>query len=143
VNVPLPPGATGDVVRRAIDEVAAPVIDDFSPTWVLVSAGFDAHREDPMADFHLTSGDFAQLAGTVAGFCPRPGRLAMFLEGGYNVEALRSSVHATLSAVLGNAHEPEAPSSGGPGTEQVARVAKARHDTIAMLRDSDEAEVAP
>ena len=61
VNIPLPPGATGDVVRRGIEEIAGPVIDSFDPTWVLVSAGFDAHRDDPMADLRLTSGDFAQL----------------------------------------------------------------------------------
>ena len=62
VNIPLPAGATGDIVRRAFDEVAAPVVDDFDPSWVLVSAGFDAHRDDPMADFALSSGDFAALA---------------------------------------------------------------------------------
>src|ERR1039458_3631895 len=44
VNIPLPAGATGDVVRRAFDDIAAPVIEEFEPTWVLVSAGFDAHR---------------------------------------------------------------------------------------------------
>ena len=50
VNLPLPPGATGDVVRRALEEVAAPVVERFGPTWVLVSAGFDAHRADPLAN---------------------------------------------------------------------------------------------
>jgi acetoin utilization deacetylase AcuC-like enzyme len=55
LNIPLPPGATGDVVRRAIEEVATPVVEGFSPTWVLVSAGFDAHRSDPLADLALSS----------------------------------------------------------------------------------------
>jgi acetoin utilization deacetylase AcuC-like enzyme len=50
VNVPLPPGATGDIALAAIDEVVAPAVDRFQPTWVLVSAGFDAHRDDPLAD---------------------------------------------------------------------------------------------
>src|SRR5665811_291632 len=72
VNVPLPPGATGDVVRHALDEVAAPVIDSFSPTWVLVSAGFDAHRADPLADLALSGRDFADLAQMVAGYAPGP-----------------------------------------------------------------------
>ena len=55
VNIPLPPGSTGDVVARSIDEVAGPVISEFAPTWVLVSAGFDAHRADPLTDLNLTA----------------------------------------------------------------------------------------
>jgi acetoin utilization deacetylase AcuC-like enzyme len=121
VNVPLPAGSTGDVVRRAMDEVAAPVIDEFGPTWVLVSAGFDAHRADPLANLALSSADFAELARTVSGYAPRPGRLVVFLEGGYDLEALRSSVSATLGALVGvpAGHEGERPTSGGPGTESV------------------------
>ena len=88
VNVPLPPGATGDVLVRGFDEVAAPVIDEFAPTWILVSAGYDAHRADPLANLALSSGDFARVASRV-GAIAAPGRLALFLEGGYNVEALR------------------------------------------------------
>ena len=73
VNVPLPAGATGDVVRQALEEIASPVIEDFQPTWVLVSAGFDAHRADPLAELALSSGDFAALARTVADFAPAQG----------------------------------------------------------------------
>ncbi len=72
VNVPLPAGATGDVVRRALDEVAAPVIEDFGPTWVLISAGFDAHRADPLADLALSGGDFAAWAARWPATCPVP-----------------------------------------------------------------------
>jgi acetoin utilization deacetylase AcuC-like enzyme len=121
VNVPLPPGATGDVVRLALDDVAAPVIDAFGPTWVLISAGFDAHRADPLADLALSSGDFADLARTVSAYAPRPGRVALFLEGGYDLEALRSSVAATLGALVGHAHGTERPTSGGPGAQAVAK----------------------
>jgi acetoin utilization deacetylase AcuC-like enzyme len=121
VNVPLPAGATGDVVRRAMDEVAAPVIEEFGPTWVLVSAGFDAHRADPLANLALSSADFADLARTVSSYTPRPGRLVVFLEGGYDLEALRTSVSATLGALVGVpvGDESERPTSGGPGTESV------------------------
>jgi acetoin utilization deacetylase AcuC-like enzyme len=140
VNIPLPPGATGDVVRRAVDTIAGPVVDAFDPTWVLVSAGFDAHRDDPMADLRLTSGDFALLARTVTDYSPRPGRVVMFLEGGYDLRALRSSVHATLSAALGQSHETEAPSNGGPGIEHVARIHQARRTAIETLQASDEEE---
>jgi len=116
VNVPLPPGATGDVVRRSVDDVAWPVVDRFAPTWVLVSAGFDAHRADPLADLALTSADFADLARTVA----VPGRTVLFLEGGYDLAALRASVAATVDALVDGDRPPtERPTAGGPGTEQV------------------------
>jgi acetoin utilization deacetylase AcuC-like enzyme len=126
VNVPLPPGATGDVVRRAFDTVVTPVVDAFAPTWVLVSAGFDAHRADPLAALALSAGDFAALSGIVAGYAPRPGRLIVFLEGGYDLEALQVSVAATLGHLVGAAPVDEGPTSGGPGTEQVESAAAHR-----------------
>ncbi len=125
VNVPLPAGATGDVVQRALAEVAGPVVDCFAPTWVLVSAGFDAHRADPLAELELSAGDFALLAREVAGWAPGPGRTVVFLEGGYDLEALRASVAATLGALVDApaAAGAEAPTAGGPGLEAVARAA--------------------
>ncbi len=133
VNVPLPAGATGDVVRRALDEVAGPVIEDFGPTWVLVSAGFDAHRADPLAGLALSSGDFAALARMVAGYAPRPGRLVLFLEGGYDLAALQESVAATLGALAGvpRTDSTEAPTSGGAGEEAVHAAAQARRQALA------------
>jgi acetoin utilization deacetylase AcuC-like enzyme len=135
VNVPLPPGATGDIVRRAIDEIAGPVIDRFAPTWVLVSAGFDAHRSDPLADLSLSSRDFADLAVMVSGYAPRPGRLALFLEGGYDLEALRSSVSSTLGALIGASETSDSPTAGGPGLEQVRRAADSREDALRRAPD--------
>ena len=142
VNLPLPAGATGDVVARAFEEVAGPVIDEFAPTWVLVSAGFDGHRDDPMADFALSSGDFARLATWAASLAPAPGRLAIFLEGGYDLEALRHSVGATLSAVLGDPSANEASTKGGPGTDQIGRTLRERASTLTLVaaqRDAEEA----
>ena len=129
VNIPLPAGATGDVAVRALEEVVGPVADRFAPTWVLVSAGFDAHRDDPLANLALSSGDFGRLASVVRGFAPRSGRLAVFLEGGYDLDAIRSSVAATLGAVLDADRAPEAPTSGGPGAEAVAR-ARSVHERL-------------
>jgi acetoin utilization deacetylase AcuC-like enzyme len=119
VNVPLPAGTTGDVVRRAFDQMVAPVVDRFEPTWVLVSAGFDAHRADPLAELCLSAGDFAGLAAVVSEYAPGPRRLVLFLEGGYDLDALRSSVSATLGALLGASVTSEPPTSGGPGREQL------------------------
>ncbi len=131
LNVPLPPGATGDVVRRALDDLAAPEIHAFAPTWVLVSAGFDAHHLDPMADLCLSDGDFAAMAQSVSRYVERPGRLAFFLEGGYHFGALRASVAATLGAVLGASHQGEQTTSGGPGHEHLERVRAQRTAALA------------
>jgi acetoin utilization deacetylase AcuC-like enzyme len=130
LNVPLPPGTTGDVVDLAVDRLVAPVVDDFAPSWVLVSAGFDAHRADPLADLSLSAGDFARLATAVAGFAPAPGRTVLFLEGGYDLGALRTSVTATLGALVGAGPAAEAPTSGGPGREQLAAVHSRRHGQL-------------
>ena len=119
LNLPLPPRATGDVVRAALDEVARPAVEAFRPDWVLVSCGFDAHRDDPLAELALSSGDFAELARLVGEFAPAPGRLALFLEGGYDLGALASSVEATLGALVGAETTCAPPTTGGPGLAQL------------------------
>lgn len=119
VNVALPAGATGDVVLAAVDEVVAPVVEGFAPTWVLVSAGFDAHRADPLADLALTAADFADLAQRARDFAPADGRLVLVLEGGYDLDALRCSVGASVAATLGVRYRPEPSSAGGPGRQAV------------------------
>ncbi len=131
VNLPVPPGATGDVVRAALDEAARPVIEEFQPHWVLVSCGFDAHQADPLGQLALSSGDFAELARVVGEFAPGPGRIALFLEGGYNPVALQTSVEATLAPLLGLHTHPAAPTSGGPGLAQL------REDRTERLRAVD------
>jgi acetoin utilization deacetylase AcuC-like enzyme len=130
VNIPVPPGSSGDTLRRAIDEIALPAIETFGPTWVLVSAGFDAHRADPMADLRLSSGDFACLATVVAGFAPRPGRLVFFLEGGYDFEALRSSVAASIGAVLGAGRADEEATTDDTGHAVVTQGKKERVEAL-------------
>ncbi len=119
VNLPLPPGATGDVVRAALDEYARGAIESFRPDWVLVSCGFDAHRSDPLSELALSSGDFAELALLVREFAPGPGRLAVFLEGGYDLGALATSVEATLGALMGVGGRVSDPTTGGPGLAQL------------------------
>jgi acetoin utilization deacetylase AcuC-like enzyme len=125
VNVPLPAGATGDVYLRALDDVVAPQVDAFGPTWVLVSAGFDAHRADPLTGLGLSAGDFAAITARIAEWAA-PGRLAAFLEGGYDLGGLRDSVAASLPVLVGapaHAVDGEAATGGGPGTTVVEAVA--------------------
>ncbi len=127
LNVPLPPGATGDVYRRAFDEVVAPTVARFAPTWVLLSAGFDAHRADPLTMLGLSSGDFADLTAAVRAAAPS-GRLLAFLEGGYDLTALAESAAACVAALAGVTHRPEPPTDGGPGSGVVAAAARLHLD---------------
>jgi acetoin utilization deacetylase AcuC-like enzyme len=119
LNLPLPAGATGDVALAALDEVVAPAVEAFAPTWLLVSAGFDAHRADPLTRLQWSSGDFADLTGRVLAFAP-PGRRLLFLEGGYDLQALADSAAACLAGLAGLDHRPEPATSGGPGRQVVA-----------------------
>jgi len=128
LNLPLPAGATGDVYLRAIDEVVGPAVEAFGPTWVLVSAGYDAHRDDPLTDLGLSAGDFADIARRVAAFAPRPGRLVLFLEGGYDLAALTGSVGASLAALVDAPFRPEAATSGGPGATAVDAARRKREE---------------
>ena len=123
VNVPLPPGATGSTYRLAFDKIVVPLVEDFQPDWVLVSAGFDAHREDPLTDMGLTSGDFADLTLNLFNLAPK-NRCIFFLEGGYNLQALTDSVTASFASIMGVNLRPEAATGDGPGEEVVNRVAQ-------------------
>ena len=135
VNIPLPRGATGDIVQCAFEQVAHPAIDRFAPDWILVSCGFDAHRADPLGELALSTGDFAQLARLVGSFARRPGRLALFLEGGYSARALRSSTTAVLGALLDVEVGLEPPTCGGSGREAVTSAERARSSAIAGLQE--------
>ena len=96
VNVPLPAGTKGDVVRQVVDEVWMPRLVAFEPEMIFISAGFDAHREDDLGQMALVESDYVwitqrlmSLADTFA-----QGRIVSSLEGGYNLSALARSVAA-------------------------------------------------
>lgn len=119
LNLPLPAGSTGDAYRAGVDEVIAPFVAAFEPTWILISAGFDAHRADPITDLGLSAGDYSDLTKELLHLVPA-GRRIVFLEGGYDLEALRHSAAACVAAMAGERLIAEAPTSGGPGREVVA-----------------------
>ena len=98
LNIPLRAGSAGDMMRAAFDEVVLPAVTEFVPTRVLLSAGFDAHRDDPLADLQLTSSDYVDLTHRVLSVCPN-GELVAVLEGGYDFQALARSAGA-VAAVL-------------------------------------------
>ena len=114
VNVPLPPGSTGDIYMNAFDRLVMPVAERFGPTWLIVSAGFDAHRNDPITQLGLSAGDYPHMMNRLLTLAPAGRRLVM-LEGGYDLDALRLCTAATLSTLAGVGAEPtEAPTAGGP-----------------------------
>lgn len=127
LNVPLPPGATGDVYLHAFDDVIAPVVERFGPTWVIVSAGFDAHRDDPITSLGLSAGDYGPLSRRVLACAPRGRRLVM-LEGGYDLAALGRGAATVVREMAGVEGEPyERATAGGPGFGAVTRIREHWH----------------
>jgi acetoin utilization deacetylase AcuC-like enzyme len=93
VNVPLPAGAGDEGYLRAFEEVVEPAVRSFEPDLLIVSAGFDAHVDDPLALMEVTGPGFRELARRCTGLAPR---VAAVLEGGYNLETLPGLVRAAL-----------------------------------------------
>jgi acetoin utilization deacetylase AcuC-like enzyme len=93
LNVPLPAGSTDEDYLRMFDDLVAPAVTAFEPELVLVSAGFDAHEEDPLAGMLVTESGFRELARRSATLAPRT---AAVLEGGYNLDTLPTLVGAAL-----------------------------------------------
>jgi acetoin utilization deacetylase AcuC-like enzyme len=94
VNIPFPPGYDDDDYLRAMNAQVLPRIDEFRPEFLLISAGFDAHRDDPLAQMELTEDGFEQMTRLLVGCANRHcnGRIVSALEGGYNLRALGRSV---------------------------------------------------
>ena len=82
------------------------MVEQFAPDWLFISAGFDAHRNDPLAGLELTSSDYADLAIRLQALVPAR-RTVVVLEGGYDFEALSLSTGSTLSALIGESYRPE------------------------------------
>ncbi len=119
INLPFPPDATGDVYLTAFDQVIDGAAEAFGAGWVLVSAGFDAHRDCPITSLGLSAGDYADLARRSAALAPRPGRCVAFLEGGYDLDALTGASAACVGALAGVERRAEPATSGGPGIDVV------------------------
>lgn len=104
VNVPLAANSGSDEFRAAWGDRILPQLDRFAPDLVIVSAGFDAHRRDPLAQLRLTTEDFAWITGELMTIARRhsKGRLVSALEGGYDLEALADSVAAHVRVLMGN-----------------------------------------
>jgi acetoin utilization deacetylase AcuC-like enzyme len=102
-NAPLPPGAGSDAFRHAWTTGLLPVLDAFQPQLLLLSAGFDAHVRDPLAQLRLEADDFGWLTRELAALADRhaQGRIVSLLEGGYDLAALRECSVAHVAALRG------------------------------------------
>jgi acetoin utilization deacetylase AcuC-like enzyme len=101
INAPLPPASAGAAFRAAWSGTLLPAVEAFAPQLVLVSAGFDGHRLDPLADLGLEAEDYRWLGAEIAGLAGRHagGRLVAMLEGGYSLTALRACSVAHLQGL--------------------------------------------
>jgi acetoin utilization deacetylase AcuC-like enzyme len=104
VNAPLAPGDGGDMFREAFDLAILPRLETFQPDLIIISAGFDAHWRDPLANLRLEEKDFAWATLKLMEVAERHcgGRIVSLLEGGYDLDALGKSVAVHVSTLMGH-----------------------------------------
>jgi acetoin utilization deacetylase AcuC-like enzyme len=105
VNVPLEAGCTDGDFALVFERVVVPVLDEFAPELVLISAGVDAHADDPIAHMRMTAAGFAHLTREIVRVADRhaAGRVVALTEGGYDLPALRTSLEDVLGMLAGRA----------------------------------------
>jgi acetoin utilization deacetylase AcuC-like enzyme len=101
LNIPLPAGCTDAEYLQVFQDIVVPAAEKFQPDWILVSAGFDPHRRDPLGGMNVTEEGFGAMARLLLALANRfaDGRIAFLLEGGYDLAGLRDSVAAVLAAM--------------------------------------------
>jgi acetoin utilization deacetylase AcuC-like enzyme len=127
VNVPLSAGGGDDVYAAAFERVVLPVVEAYAPELVLVSAGFDAAARDPLAQMEVSSEAFGWMARALARIADATakGRMALVLEGGYDLVALEGGIRAAVAGmVAGQAAEISAPALDDEDVGRAARVAQ-------------------
>jgi acetoin utilization deacetylase AcuC-like enzyme len=138
VNCPLAAGQTDADYGVIFSELVAPIAAAYRPDLVLVSAGFDAHRNDPLGQMRLTERGFAAMCTALLDLCASSakGRLGLFLEGGYDVDALSDSVHACVEVLAGRRRESFPLGAGRLAAQVVLDVKRALGEALAEdLRD--------
>lgn len=105
VNCPLPPGSGSEAFRSVVTERWLPALEAFAPQMVFVSAGFDAHASDPLAELQLTTEDYAWVTDAACAVADRhaQGRVVSTLEGGYDLPALAASAAAHVERLMADA----------------------------------------
>jgi acetoin utilization deacetylase AcuC-like enzyme len=101
INIPLPAGCSDQEYMQVFQHIVVPAAERFQPEWILVSAGFDPHRRDPLGGMRVSEEGFGGMAGALFAVARRfsDARIALTLEGGYDLAGLSNSVAAVLSAL--------------------------------------------
>ena len=123
INLPVPPGSGGEEFLALIQHVVSPIAREWSPQLICVSAGYDAHAEDPLAECLLDDRAYAEMAATVGKLAAElDAPVLICLEGGYALSALARSVVATLEALSGEqAPRAASPEPAAPSRRRLAR----------------------
>ena len=137
VNLPLPAGSDDATYLAAFDSILIPVLQEFRPEMILVSAGFDAHAQDPLAGMQVTTAGFASMAARVRAVADDlcDGRLVLSLEGGYDLDALAESVAAVVTVLASSEIPKESLESSTSGVgSNIARLREAHRSEWGALR---------
>ncbi|HMF33159.1 MAG TPA: histone deacetylase [Candidatus Lokiarchaeia archaeon] len=104
INIPLAPKTTDDAVREVYDEITIPILEEFAPDFILVSAGFDPHFSDPITNLGWSSQWFGEMLGKIKDVADKicQGRLLVTLEGGYELKAISRSIVNCLEVLAGD-----------------------------------------
>jgi len=102
VNCPLPPGAGSEAFRKVVTEQWLPALEAFQPQMIFISAGFDGHAADDLAELRLTTADYAWVTDMACGVAARHSnhRVVSTLEGGYELSALAASVATHIDRLM-------------------------------------------
>ena len=123
-NLPLQPGQGDSEYHYIVNTLFAPIIIDFAPEIILVSAGFDPHRLDPLGGMNLSGSGFASMAAILTELADTicDGRILFLLEGGYSLEALPGSAQALIDAATGRySYDEKSCSTNSPDNELIER----------------------
>jgi len=108
INIPLPAGCADVEYAQVFQDIVVPAAEKFMPDWLLVSAGFDPHRRDPLGGMAVTDDGFAMMSRSLLGLADKftGARSAFLLEGGYDLAGLRGSVAAVLDTMQAGSKSP-------------------------------------
>jgi acetoin utilization deacetylase AcuC-like enzyme len=137
VNVPLPPGCGDQEYIAVFQEILQPIALSFRPDLVLVSAGMDIHKADPLGGMAVSPSGFAALTRILMEVSERccNGRLVLSLEGGYDLEGLRDSVKAVLEELAGLRFTRATPPTSGAGRSRLERILAKVREIHALDRE--------
>ena len=130
VNLPLPAGCGDPEYLRVFKDIVLPIAEKFAPDWILVSAGFDPHRRDPLGGMNVTESGFGAMAAMLVALAEKyaGGKIAFLLEGGYDLAALKNSVAAVLENIKSGETADIPDDVGGEAIEPLVRKIRSIQD---------------